>query len=122
MSSLISQPQNGLFSRKEQSVPLGTAEPRGGDSGRALGCGMQTVSCQLAKEQSFLASPRGHVPGSVAGKSRVTGEPGLSLDAGGDPRRCATGGGAPAGRCHWGEPWVSATHFTFRNVYEYLPL
>ena len=37
------------------------------------------MSCQLTKEQSFLASSWGCVPGSTAQKSRVTGEPGLSL-------------------------------------------
>lgn len=33
------------------------------------------LSCQLAKEQSFLASSWGCVPGSMAGKNRVTREP-----------------------------------------------
>lgn len=57
----------------------GSQNPTDGDFERALSRRMEIVSCQLSKEQSFLASPWGHVPGSGARESRVTREPGLSL-------------------------------------------
>lgn len=77
-------------------MPLGTAEPLRWSSERALGCRMETVSCQPPKEQSFLASPWRLIAGKVAWESRVTREPGLSLGM-----LEGTQGTMPRGDEHW---------------------
>lgn len=62
-----------------RGVPLGTVEPLGRGFRESRGCRMQTVSCQLAKEQPVLASSWGRTPSGVVGMSGVTREPGFSL-------------------------------------------